>query len=420
MVWWDVPRAGWVKPVWGDRLTDRVGVGVLTRVFPPGLVDRVLVETGGVEVRRRSLPSRLVVYFVVGMALFAESSYEEVLRQLTEGLSWSGVGGGSGWVVPTKAAIFRARSRLGVAPLRGLFEGACRPLAGSSTRGAFYRGLRLLSVDGTCLDVADTPANSAAFGRPGSHLRVGGGAFPQLRLAGVCEVGTHAIVDAAMGPYATSERVLAEGLLPRLPAGSLCLADRGFYGFERFRSASESGAELLWRVSTGVRLPSERLLADGSYLSRLSGPRGGGAREGLRVRVIEYLLEPREAEEDAVEQGESDATVYRLVTTLLDPEAAPAHELARLYRQRWEIETAFDELKTHQRGPNIVLRSKTPDGVLQEAYGLLLTHYAIRRLMHDAALSADLDPDRISFLRSLRAARRSARASTGFSPQEPR
>ena len=420
MVWWGVPRAGWVKSVSGDRLTDRVGVGVLTRVFPPGVVDLVLLETGGVEVRRRSLPSRLVVYFVVGMALFSEASYEEVLRQLTEGLSWSGVGGGGGWVVPTKAAIFRARSRLGVAPLRALFEGACGPLAGSGTRGGFYRGLRLVSIDGTCLDVADTPANELAFGRPGSHRRVGGGAFPQVRLVGVCEVGTHAIIDAAMGSYATSERVLAERLLPRLPVGSLCLADRGFYGFERFRMASEAGAQLLWRVSVRVRLPSEGVLSDGSFLSTLWSPKGGGASEGLRVRVIEYLLEPREVEEGAVEEGESDATVYRLVTTLLDPDTAPAHELASLYRERWEIETAFDELKTHQRGPGVVLRSKTPDGVMQEAYGLLLTHYAIRRLMHDAALAADLDPDRISFLRSLRAARRSARASTGFSPQEPR
>lgn len=388
-------------------------------MFPPGLVDRVLVETGRVEARRRSLPSRLVVYFVVGMALFSESSYEEVLRQLTEGLSWSGVGGG-GWVVPTKAAIFRARSRLGVEPLQALFEGACVPLAASGTQGAFYRGLRLVSIDGTCLDVADTSVNDRAFGRPGSHRRVGGGAFPQLRLVGVCELGTHAIVDAAFGSYGTSERVLAEGLLPRLPAGSLCLADRGFYGFERFRMASEAGAELLWRVSTGVRLPSERVLSDGSFLSTLSSPKGGGASERLPVRVIEYLLEPREAQEHTIEEGDSDATVYRLVTTLLDPDAAPAHELARLYRERWEIETAFDELKTHQRGPGVVLRSKTPEGVMQEAYGLLLTHYAIRRLMHDAALAADLDPDRISFLRSLRAARRSARASTGFSPQEPR
>jgi len=393
-------------------------VGVLTRVFPPGLVDRVLLETGRVELRRRALPSRLVVYFVVGMALFSEASYEEVLRQLTEGLSWSGVGGGAGWVVPTKAAIFRARSRLGVEPFRALFEGACVPLAGRSTQGAFYRGLRLVSIDGTCLDVADTPANAAAFGRPGSHRRVGGGAFPQVRLVGVCELGTHAIVDAALGSYGTSERVLAERLLPRLPAGSLCLADRGFYGFERFRMASSSGAQLLWRVSTRVRLPSEGVLGDGSFLATLRQP-GARGSEGLRVRVIEYLLEPREAEEDAIVEGDSDATVYRLVTTLLDPDAAPAHELASLYRERWEIETALDELKTHQRGPGVVLRSKTPEGVMQEAYGLLLTHYAIRRLMHDAALAADLDPDRISFLRSLRAARRSARASTGFSPHEP-
>jgi hypothetical protein len=359
------------------------------------------------------------------MGLFSDASYEEVLRQLTEGLAWSGLGvssGGGGdrvpWVVPTKAAIFRARDRLGVEPLRALFEGACAPMASERSRGAFYRGLRLLCIDGSCLDVADTPANVAAFGRPGSHRRVGGGAFPQVRLVGVCEVGTHAIVDASFGSFATSERTLAERLLPRLQPGSLCLADRGMYSFDRFQLASLTGAELLWRVSTRVTLPSEERLPDGSYLSTLRPvQRGVRASEGLRVRVIEYLLEPREVDAEALEEGESEASVYRLVSTLLDPVAAPAHELAALYRERWEIESALDELKTHQRGPGVVLRSKTPEGVLQEAYGLLLTHYAIRRLMHDAALAADLDPDRISFLQSLRAARRSARASTGFSPQ---
>jgi len=304
-----------------------------------------------------------------------------------------------------------------VEPLEALFDGACRPLAQADTPGAFYRGLRLTALDGSCLNVADTPANSAAFGRPGSHRRVGGGAFPQLRLVGLCELGTHAVVRVALGPYGSSERALADQLVPGLEAGTLCLADRGFYSFDRFRLARDAGAELLWRVSLRVTLERERELPDGSYLSTLKpARRAGHARHpGLLVRVIEYTLGDQPA---PAENGADEPVTYRLVTTLLGPDEAPAEELASLYRQRWEIENALDELKTHQLGASVVLRSKTPEGVLQEAYGLLLTHYAIRSIMHEAALAAKLDPDRLSFIRSLRAVRRSTRASTGFSPHD--
>jgi hypothetical protein len=288
-----------------------------------------------------------------------------------------------------------------------LFDGACTPLATSETKGAFYRGLRIVSLDGTCLDVADTPANAAAFGRPGSHRRSGGGAFPQLRLVGLCEAGTHALVGAAVGPYRTSERALAMEVVPGLAAGMVCLADRGFYGFDRFHAAAETGAELVWRAPERAHLPREQVLADGSWLStHKPARRAGHARHpGLPVRVIEYRLD-----------AEAAGVTYRLVTTLLDPEQAPASELAALYRERWEIEHTFDELKTHQRGAKVVLRSKTPAGAEQEAYGLLLTHYAVRSVMHEAALQADLDPDRLSFQRSLRATRRSARQQAGLSP----
>ena len=411
VVWCGVPRSGWVKPVSGERLPDRVLIGVLTRVFPPELVDSVLAEVGRVERRRRLLPARLVVYYVLAMTLFSEASYEEVMRQLTEGLAWSS-GWGDAWVVPSKAAIARARQRLGVEPLEVLYGTVATPLATEATRGAFFRGWRLMSIDGTCLDVADTPANEAFFGRPGSSRRVGGGAFPQLRLVGLCESGTRAVVGAALGPYTTSEQELAAPLVAALWPGMLCLADRGFYGFERFNAARASGAELLWRAPLRLRVPRERELPDGSFLALLDVPRTlrSAPLAQRRVRVIEYQL-------GNAESGE--ATTYRLLTSILDHEVAPAPELAALYPQRWEIESALDELKTHQRGPRVVLRSKSPDGALQEAYGLLLTHYAIRRLMHDAALAAGLDPDRLSFIRSLRAARRSARASTGFSPHEP-
>jgi hypothetical protein len=385
---------------------------VLTRVFPPELVDGVVAEAGRREQRQRLLPARVVVYYVLALALFADSAYEEVMRQLVEGLAWES-GWEQRWEVPTKVAIYKARERLGREPLELLFEAVAVPLASESTRGAFYRGLRLMSLDGTTLDVADTPANERAFGRPGSDRREGGGAFPQLRLVALAESGTHAICDVAMGPYSTSEKELSDLLVDRLSEGMLCLADRGFYSFERFQRARKTGAQLLWRVMGHMLLPREQQLPDGSYLTRIypSQKDQRAKRAGEQVRVLEYRLDdPALAEEDQR---------YRLLSTILDHEAAPATELAALYPQRWELESALDELKTHQRGPRVVLRSKSPDGVYQEAYAHLCTHYAIRRVMHDAALQADLVPHRLSFIRGLRATRRTARTQPGFSPQKP-
>jgi hypothetical protein len=405
-----MPRAGQRKPLSDSRLTDHVSIGVLTRVFPPELVDGVVAEAGRREQRQRLLPARVVVYYVLALALFADCSYEEVMRQLVEGLAWD-AGWEQVWQVPSKMAISKARTRLGKDVLELLFRAACVPVASESTRGAFYRGLRLVSIDGTCLDVADTPANDAEFGRPGSSRREGGGAFPQLRVVALAESGTHAIFDAAMGPYTISERVLADRLWGSLTTRMLCFADRGFYGFERFKTAASTGAELLWRVNSTVALPRETTLDDGSYLTHIGTDHHGRERpDAVQVRVIEYQLD-----DPALADKEQR---YRLITTLLDPDAGPASELAGLYPQRWEIESALDELKTHQRGPKVILRSKSPDGVYQEAWGHLATHYAIRRLMHDAALHADLIPHRLSFIRSLRAARRSTRAQPGLFPPD--
>jgi hypothetical protein len=382
-------------------------------VFPPELVDRVVAEAGRVQQRHRLLPARVVVYYVLAMALFADSSYEEVMRALVEGLAWES-GWRQVWEVPAKGSIFKARSRLGREPLQLLFEATAGPLADERSAAAFYRGLRLMSLDGTCLDVADTAANEAEFGRPGSSRREGGGAFPQLRLVALSETGTHAICAAAMGPLSEGENALADRLLAGLGPGVLCLADRGFYSFQRFQNARQTGAALLWRVKLGQVLPREQQLPDGSYLTRIyaNQPDQRAHRDGQQVRVVEYQIDDGLAREE--EQR------YRLLCTILDPENAPAGELGALYHERWELENTLDELKVHQRGPRVVLRSKAPDGVYQEAYGYLCTHYAIRRLMHDAALQADLDPDRLSFTTSLRAVRRSARTQPGFSPPHDR
>jgi Insertion element 4 transposase N-terminal/Transposase DDE domain len=407
------------------RLADQVALGVLTRTYPPALVDRVLAQTGRVERRHRLLPARLMVYYVLGLALFSGIGSVEVLRCLVEGLReqagwrhprepWRS------WHLPAKSALIQARARLGPEPLRVLFEHAVGPLATPRTRGAWYRGWRVMSLDGTCLDVPDTPANAGVFGRPGSSRGERAGAFPQVRLVGLAECGTHAVVAAALGPYTTSEAALADELLEtpgRLGPELLVLTDRGLWGADRWRRAVQHGAALVWRVKTGPTgpaLPAERVLADGSWLARLTA----GTGDPVLVRVLEYRLDDPglAAQASGGRRPASAGMVYRLITSILDPEAAPAVELAALYHQRWEIETTLDELKVHQRGPGAVLRSKTPNGVCQEVWAHLLVHYALRALMHDTAVAHDLDPDRLSFTATLRIVRRHTITRAVFSP----
>jgi hypothetical protein len=349
-----MPRAGQVKPSDDERLSDRIAIGVLTATFPPGLVDRVVDATGRRERRQRLLPARVVVYFTLAMCVFSQAGYEEVARLLTHGLAWAKSWRGA-WQVPTTGSLTRARARLGPEPLVALFKRTAGPLATPATPGAWYRGWRLVVVDGTTLDVADTPANQAAFGRPRTH-RGEQTAFPQVRVVGVAECGTHALLDAAMGPLAQGETTLAAGLLGAdgaLGAGMLLLADRLFAGAELWRQAAATGAELLWRTRSNAVLPVLEAFADGSYLSQVTAAtdrRHGGAP--TVVRVVEYRL-------DDPGRPKAKGQVYRLLTTILDPNAAPAAELAALYHQRWEVEGLLDELKTHQRGAKVVLRSKT-------------------------------------------------------------
>jgi hypothetical protein len=398
-----VPRAGQVKPPADERLPDRIAIGLLTVTFPPELVDRVVAETGRVQQRSRLLPARVVVYYVLAMCLFFGQGYEEVARLLTEGLAYARRWSGS-WRVPTTAAIARARARLGPEPLRALFDVVCQPLATGEVAGAFYRSWRLVAVDGTTFDLPDTAANAAFFGRPGSPRGEGAGAFPQVRVTALGECGTHAIFAAALGPLAVHETELARRLFTRLQAGMLMIADRGFAGFDLWRAAMASGADLLWRVKNSAVLPVAEQLADGSYLSHIYAARDKRRHAGpVTVRVVEYTLA-------------GSATVYRLITTILDPAQAPAADLAALYAQRWEFEISLGELKTHQGAPRMVLRSQTPGGVEQEVYGFLLVHYAIRALMHQAALDAGVDPDRVSFTRTLRLTRRQVPAQAALSP----
>jgi hypothetical protein len=385
-------------------LSDLVSVGVLTRTFPPELVDEVIAEVGRTELRHRSLPARAMAYFSIGMALHSEGAYEDVLALLTDGLSWSlGV---EPMKLPSKSAILQARARLGSEPIKKLFARVARPLAPPGTPGAWLAGRRLVAIDGMCLDVADTPENDAWFGRPGVN-KGERAAFPQARVVGLAECGTHAVFDAVVGAYTTAENTLAVELVDRLEPGMLLLADRGFCGFPLWSRAVATGADLLWRANSTMKPRPIRTLDDGSWLAELRPSGNAGRRaEPLTIRVIDYQID----------DGRANDETYRLFTTILEPDQAPASELAIAYAQRWEIENTFDELKTHQRGARTVLRSKSPDLVLQEVWGHLCCHYAIRTLMLEAADHAKVDPDRVSFVAALRIARRSIAAARDFSP----
>ena len=379
----------------GARMTDYISLGVITKTFPLSSIGPVLSKTGTASVRQRDLPAQVVVYYVIALALYMQSSYREVLRCLLEAVQWLR-DPSLGVRVAGKSGISQARTRLGWEPLRQLHDELVKPVAVRNTRGAWYRSWRLVSLDGSTLDVADEKANEDAFTRPGASR--GSSAYPQIRFVSLVENGTHVLFGSHMDSYRTGEITLAKAVLPRMRSGMLCLADRNFFGFELWQLAQATGADLLWRMKKNMRMACEKRLTDGSYLSRVYPSERDWRHKtnGIVLRVVDYRLEGIEGSEP----------IYRLATTVLDPGKAPAGELAALYHERWEIETAFDELKTHLRGAKIILRSKTPDLVRQEFYGLLMAHFAIRGLMHEAALKADEDTDRLSFLHAVRVIRR--------------
>jgi Insertion element 4 transposase N-terminal/Transposase DDE domain len=407
----DTPQPG--------RLSDYLSLGVIARIYRRDLVDEVIAETRSKEKRARLLPARLVVYYVIALALFFGEAYEEVMRRMVGGLrfvsAWE-----HAWRVPTPSALCQARQRLGEAPLRRLFEQAAVPLATPATIGAWQGRWRLMAIDGVTLDVPDTPDNEAAFGRPSSR-KPQGGAFPQVRVVGLGECGTHAVVAAELGPISTGERELAQAVLPDMDQTMLVTFDRGFYSYDFFTQAKATGAQLLFRVTSSLKLPVLERLPDGSWLSAITGKGTstptdmGQARwmaatgQAVIVRAVEYQITDR-----------PDSEVYRLITTITDWQAVLAPDLAACYQQRWEFEIALDEIETHQIAHSRVLRSKSPPMVRQEIWGILLAHYAIRALMVEAAHDADIDPDRLSFIRSLRVIRREADGSADFPPSPDR
>ena len=385
-------REEWPAPI--------VVLEALARFVPPETIRSVLTQMDRHSQRIRRLPAPAVVWLVMAIGIWTDLDIPAIFRQVV-GTLRSLLLVMSAKRPPCKAALSQARMRLGAGCLRQLFVRTAAPLALDRTRGAFYQGLRLMAIDGVCFDIPDTPPNAAAFGRPVTR-RYGelvDGGYPQIHVVFLSETGTHVIVEAFVKRGKKSEFSLAGSLLKKVPEGSLVLWDRGFYGYRSLAEAHRRQVHVLGRVGDRVVFQVVRTLDDGSFLATIY-PTGSDRRRhsnGLIVRVIEYTFD------DPKRPGHGER--HRLVTTLLEAPIFPAIELVVLYHERWEIEIGNDELKTHQLDRLVHLRSRTPCGILQEIYGILLAYNAIRFLMHEAALSVDLDPRRLSFIHAVRVLR---------------
>lgn len=414
--------------------SDQVSLGVLVSAVPRDAVD-VAVARFGVGAKRSDgkLPAHVTAYLTMAMCLFTDDDYTEVATKVTGSLSRWGCWDAA-WSVPTASGITQARKRLGPQVLAEVFEQVAAPVATRSSRGAWLRGWRLVAIDGFEVDLADTAGNAAEFGYGGCGDNRS--AFPKARVVALAECGTHAFLAAEVDAYSVAEKTLANRLYQRLRPDELLTADRNFYSFTAWDLASRTEAGLLWRAPTGLALPVIKVLPDGTYLSVLINPKIRGARrreaimttarevaahhdtahhdteldpaEAHLVRVVEYDVPDRE--------GNGTGELIVLLSNILDPADARADELAAAYHQRWEEETSNDQLKTHLRGPGKILRSRLPELVHQEIWAWLLVHHALSALITRAAEAADLDPDRVSFTRVLRIARRTATATAGFSP----
>ena len=405
---------------WGSargRVLARAGLGILSWVIPAGLVDEAVGDGLAWEMRLRSLPSRLGVYFVLACALLSAKPYPHVIRQVTGGVKQALEA--AGWRVPASTALTGVRRRVGEKPLESVFRRLCSALSPGRASWSHLGPLLLVAVDGTTVGTADSAANAAAFGRGGG---AGPAASPAMRLVTLMACGTRGLLDAAFGPVlgkGTGEQALAGQLLGSLHAGMLVLADRNFYSWALWHAAAATGADLLWRAASSMQLAVIRELPDGSFLAHVNDPAAVQARNrrngqrrrrgsglppetgplpGMTVRVIEFTVTV------TGDDGSTRSTWYRLVTTLLDHRRYPAADLAAAYARRWAIETGFAELKTALRGSGRLLRGRTPDLARQELWAYLAVYQALRTLIARAAARDGLDPARISFTTTLNAA----------------
>lgn len=374
------------------KLSDEVALDALAEALPMELLQQVVAESGVAEQRTRKLPAHLVALLCVAMNLFTHDALEGVLAKLLKGLRF--LWPDPEFVTAGKGAISMARYRLGARVMAQLFHRVCSPLAIEESRGAFLFGLRLVAIDGTREDVPDTPENARAFGRPQSGRAPG--AFPQVLCVYLSECGTHATLDAGFWRCTQGEPAAARRLLRSVEPDMLLTWDRGLHSFDMAAATRARGVHFLGRVPAHVRFDVEEVLSDGSALAWIYPSHRRRRRQGERllVRVITYTLD------DPLRVGYGRR--HRLMSSLLEAHAYPALELVCAYHERWEVELAIDEMDTHQRPVRQPLRSQKPVGVIQELYGLIVAHWCVRKVMHEAALAADLDPDRLSFTAALR------------------
>ncbi len=377
-------------------------------VISPDVIEQTLGETHSFEERKRQLPSSLVVCLVIAMSLWASDSMGTVLQNLVNGLSRQWTRLGQYWKLPSSSSITEARQRVGCRVMSELFERITRPLATRETPGAFLGELRVMAVDGTVLDVPNSVANAKVFGYPASTPGTRA-AFPKVRLVLLIEAGTHLIVDALICPYRIGERVRALKLLRSVTCGMLLMWDRGLHSYRMVNATRNQGCHYLGRVPAHVKFQVEKVLDDGSYVSWIAPDRkskkNGGTR--IQVRVIEYTID-----------ADGQQQTYRLITSLMDIAVFPALLLAAQYHQRWEIENTIDELKTHLLGRKTPIRSLKPREVVQEIYGWLLGHYAVRCLMFTAAQQAGISPLRLGFTGTLKVIRRAISDFQDIQPEQ--
>jgi hypothetical protein len=389
----------------GVRRTDLLTATQFAAVFPIFGIREVLEECGRATIRVRDFPNEAVIYFVMMLALFRNCSHREVFRIIAVALSqlWKR----KQIVIPTPAALSKARSRVGDEPFEKLFKRFAVTVAIPSTKGAWFKGWRKTAIDGCLLNTEDTKENRQHFGCASNQHKTTA-AWPQARFVGLMELGAHVFVDAAIGGYRDGEIALAQKLIPQFTPEMICIADRNFFSFDLFQKIGQTGAAFLVRVQRGLSLASEKTFADRSDLVTIYSPDDVKKEHGLKARFIQYTV-----------VGSKSKEKIFLLTNILDPRRASAQELAQLYDERWEYEGALDELKVHLNANAVTLRSKRPDLVKQELWGMLMTHYVVRLNMHQAAIGAKLDPDELSFTHTVKVIGRSLLQSTSaFPPSE--
>jgi len=390
------------------KISPEVILQAIALAIPSETIETAIESTHSQRQRNRMLPTHLVVALIIAMSLWSKDSIEDVLQNLVHGLSAQWVRLNQHWKKPSKSSISEARHRVGPQVMSQLFHLVARPLGTEQTPGAYLKGLRLMAVDGTTFDLPDTNANARVFGYPGTRAGTKA-SFPKARLVLLVEAGTHLITDALLSPYRIGERRKALKLLRSVGPGILLMWDRGLHSFKMVKVTLDRGSHFLGRVPKNVKFEVVQPLEDGSFVSWIAPDRKSRHKGAQRIaiRVIEYTIE-----EKGVEQ------TYRLITNLMDIGAFPALLLAQEYHQRWEVENTLDEFKTHLNGRKVPIRSKYPRGVVQEIYGWLLGHWAVRALMFQAAQEEGISPLRLGFTGTLRVVRRAVSQFQQSTPEE--